>query len=221
MHLISWMNVVTRLASIERFSMERLACRESVLEHVGQVALTSYAVACELVARDPRSDVSIRECVCRALAHDLEELITGDIARPTKNSSSEASKMFTDLSRVSMNKLTEDLKPHLPNFAADVGRCHLSAKTERSGCVVALADILAVVTKVWEEVVLRSGGAMVRQAYTAERQLVAFQARLDREFDRDSESHRFLSEIVLDAVVLMKEAQKRDHYLLGTKVEEY
>lgn len=215
------MSLMSRLASLQRFSMERLSSRESVLEHVGQVALTSYAIAAELLALDPRSGVNIRECVTRALVHDLEELKTGDIARPTKHSSPEARQLFERLADASIEMLREELMPSLPNFAEDMARCHGAAKVGPSGAVVALADVLAVATKVWEETILRSSGAMIRQAHTAERQLLAFQARLDREFDRDSKAHAFLSEVVLDAIVLMREAQGRDSKWLGTKVESY
>jgi 5'-deoxynucleotidase YfbR-like HD superfamily hydrolase len=213
------MNSMSRLASLTRFSMERLSCRESVLEHLGQVALTSYALAVEVRARDPEADVSVRECVARALVHDLEELITGDVARPTKHSSSEAKKLFDDLSKKSVEILRREMS-YFPSFAADMERCHWAAKTGVDGLIVAVADVLAVATKVWEEVILRGSGAMIRQAYSAERQLVALQSRIAKE-DLAAAAKTFLLRLLDEAVLLMWKAQRQDSDLFGTKVEAY
>jgi hypothetical protein len=213
------MNSMSRLASLTRFSMERLSCRESVLEHLGQVALTSYALAMEVRARDPAADVSVRESVVRALVHDLEELITGDVARPTKHSSPEAKRMFDALAESSINVLRVEMS-YFPSFAVDMERCHWAAKVGVDGMIVAVADVLAVATKVWEEVILRGNGAMIRQAHTAEKQLIALQSRVRGETIAAS-AQSFLLRLLDDAILLMRKAQGRDCELFGTKVEAY
>lgn len=214
--LVPWMNAMSRLASLTRFSMERLSCRESVLEHLGQVALTSYALAAEAIDRG--ADLKLEDCVAKALVHDLEELITGDVARPTKHSSPQARRLFDDLSKKSVEVLREEMN-YFPTFAADMERKHKSAKLGQSGFVVAMADVLAVVTKVWEETILRGNGAMIRQAYTAQAQISSLRDRAADQFDGDA--WRFFDSILVAASELMEEARSRDLDVFGTKVERY
>ena len=219
MDLVGWMATLSRLASLSRFSMERLSSRESVMEHLGQVSLTALALATECDGREPKC-VSVASVVMRALVHDLEEAVTGDIARPTKHASPAARQLFEALTESAAGYLAKDLESSMPHFARSMYWHHQRAKKDKEGCVVALADILAVVTKVWEEVVLRGSGAMIRQAHTATRQLLEFQVRLDREFERGP-ANAFLSQVTLSALEVMRVATERDSKWYGTKVERY
>jgi 5'-deoxynucleotidase YfbR-like HD superfamily hydrolase len=198
--------------------MERLVGRESVLEHIGQVALTSYAIAIEVDAREP-GWIDVGDVVARALCHDLDEVITGDIARPTKHSSPDATALFKSLAVRSIDILADDLGESMPSFAAAMRRNHRAAKTDASGAIVGLADILAVVAKVWEETILRANGAMIRQAHTATAQLVAFRTRIDAEFAPPAAD--FLHAVVASAIELMAEAKRRDSAFYATRVEVY
>jgi 5'-deoxynucleotidase YfbR-like HD superfamily hydrolase len=218
MDLLQWIAMSSRLASLTRFSMERLVSRESVLEHIGQVALTSYAIALEVDARAPGS-VDVADVVARALCHDLDEVITGDIARPTKHSSPEAAALFQSLAVRSIEILAADLDASVPRFAARMKYNHRVAKTGPSGAIVGLADILAVVAKVWEETILRANGAMIRQAHTATAQLVAYQLRISVEFKPPAAN--FLHAVVASAIELMAEAKRRDSAFYATRVEVY
>jgi len=218
------MSMMSRLASLQRFSMERLANRESVLEHLGQVVLTSLMLASEIRNRDSKVRIDLFTVMARAAVHDTEEVITGDIARPTKYASRETQEMFRKLSASAVEDIASELssRADLPGFASVMRANHRNAKGAGiEGCVVALADILAVVTKVWEEVILRNSGAMIRQAHTARKQLVAYQKRINDEVDRDSPTHAFLSRVVVEALLIADEAICRDSRWLGTKVETY
>jgi 5'-deoxynucleotidase YfbR-like HD superfamily hydrolase len=204
--------------------MERLANRESVLEHLGQVVLTSLMLASEIRNRDLDAEIDLFVVMARAAVHDVEEVITGDVARPTKYSSRQTQEMFYKLSVSAIEDVASELsmRADLPGFASVMRSNHRNAKGPGlEGCVVALADILAVVTKVWEEVILRNSGAMIRQAHTARKQLVAYQKRINDEIDRDSPTHEFLSRVVVEALLVTDEAICRDSQWLGTKVETY
>lgn len=223
MTLTFWFSVTSRLASLQRFSMERLQCRESVLEHTGQVALTAMMLTREVQRRDPGLDVSLEEVLERALSHDLEEVVTGDIARPTKHATPDTSQMFAKISRVAMSRLVRDLEESgLSSFASCAERSHSLAKTaDPEGTIVAIADVLAVACKVWEEVILCGSGAMIRQSHTCLRQLHAIKPLLAAIFVGGSPSHEFLGRLVDEACHLMHEAASRDSKWLATRVEEY
>lgn len=216
------MSFLSRLSTLQRFSMERLSNRESVLEHLGQVTLTAYLLASEVSKRDPSVKISVEEVLKRAIVHDVEEVITGDVPRPVKHASSESREMFATLTQRSMRKIVGSLRKFFPAFAVSMEMSHFAAKGEGvCGLVVALADVLAVVTKVWEETILRGNGAMIRQAHTARRQLIGMQVRLDRELDQYSEAREFLEGVILDALQVTTEAASRDSPWLGTEVERY
>lgn len=214
-----------RLSSIDRFTMEKLFSRESVLEHVGMVALFTLALTVELNARG--ADVDQAKALARAICHDLDEIVTGDVARPTKYANRRSVLMFGELSQLAIAKVANDLvHGDLEKFSDAVREHFTLAKTnDREGAVVALADILAVVAKVRDEVVLRGNRGMVRQAHTARRQLVEYRdGRLKNTFSDHKDDHRphdFLRTMIDEAIEVMNRAIATDSPELNSDVEEY
>jgi 5'-deoxynucleotidase YfbR-like HD superfamily hydrolase len=206
------MRMISRLGSLERFSMEKLSARESVLEHVGCVALLTYAMMSELhLSHDNRA-------LEKAVIHDFEEIVTGDVARPTKAAAPE---LFDSLAAKAIGILAAEIDAiGMPVWSTTMRIDFQFAKLGQDGAVVALADMLAVVIKVWEEVILRGNKTMIRQAHTVRRQLDLFAAEpLEDNFK--GADKLFLSAIVDEARAVADEAISRDDRWLATKVEEY
>jgi len=216
--ILTLTTMVTRLASLNRFSMERLSAPDTVLEHTGAVALMSYVIGLEVCERGVILDLG---CVLeRAVVHDVDELVTGDVARPTKHASPRARQLFEELSSAAIVRVSDDLRAAgLPSAAEAVENVFPVAKSGREGAIVALADILAVVCKVWEEVILRGNMSMVRQAHSARRGLVQFERRIADEFHGDAST--FLSTVVSEAIGVCVEAIARDTEWNATKAERY
>lgn len=211
-----------RLSSIDRFTMEKLFSRESVLEHVGMVALFTLALTTELTARDAELDEA--EALSRALAHDVDEVVTGDVARPTKYASAKSIRLFAELSELAIDKVAKDLYDSgLRHFSNRLKSAFVFAKThDAEGAVVALADVLAVVAKVRDEVSLRGNRGMVRQAHTARRQLTAYRGdRIGKAFPGNSAAREFLATVVDSAVAVLNEVVALDSPDLRSEVEEY
>lgn len=218
--IVPILTLVQSLSSIDRFTMEKLHSRESVLEHVGMVALITMALATEVVGRDEKFDVyMIHDALSRALCHDVDEIITGDVARPTKYSSTKSIRMFHELSDEAIEKVKRTL--HAGGFE-HFGRAAryafgVAKYDDSAGTLVALADILAVVAKVREEVLIRGNRGMVRQAHTCLRQLQAFRERIARVYS--GESANFLRAVLESAVEIMNQAIAVD--CPDLQVEEY
>ena len=211
MKLLPLLSMMTRLSNLQRFSMERPYHPESVLEHTGFAALIAMIIAREV-------DVNLEEVIVKALIHDIDEIIVGDVPRPTKYSSPTARAMFDHLAEKGVAKIATDLRDGFPHFASNVAAKHVAAKRDRSGLVVAIVDVLAVVHTVWSEVIVRGNNAMLRQAFTAGEQLSDLRRRVAAEFS--GEDGTFLDDLIADASELMLEAQRRERPIFGTMRED-
>jgi len=70
-------DVIDAMSAITRYSQAHNNTRESVLEHTGFVAIFGAAI-CARIGHDPS------EVLKRAIVHDVDEIITGDIPTTTK-----------------------------------------------------------------------------------------------------------------------------------------
>lgn len=211
--------IVNRLSSIERFTMEKLASRETVIEHVGIVAFFTLALATEVNQRG--TEVDIADALSRALCHDLDEIITGDVARPTKYASLRATRLFHELSETAIHKISQKTMGNgFKHFGYEMQRAFLCAKAnDKAGAIVALADVLAVAAKVGDEVLTRGNRGMVRQAYTSRNQLCEMDRRIIQQFTGpDHNAMNFLRNVVDDAIKTINKACAVD---APDDVEEY
>jgi len=136
--------VAGQLASIDRYSQTRLMNPESVLEHTGFVCFCSLMIGKEL--EKAGDTVDFAELLIKATVHDLEEIVTGDIACPTKywddRITREIKRVEGEAGKQVLNEL--DSSGELYTFWE-------SSKHNKEGFIVALADKLAVVYKVNQE----------------------------------------------------------------------
>ena len=221
MNLVKFFAVAGRLASLSRFSMERLISRESVLEHTGFVAMLSWALSSEINAISTNAGgpplVHVGVCLEKALAHDMEEIITGDIARPTKYSSQEALLLFKSLSASAIRTVAESLDEQ-PHFGHTIIERNTAAKQGREGTIVAISDMLAVVYKVWDEVIVHGNKTLVRQAIVVRQQIANYRSKVTLEFS--GEPLLFLLSVLDQAEFIAREAASYEEPLLGTLVEK-
>lgn len=157
MNIVRTFSFISGLASINRFSMVRLSRPENLLEHMGMVTLICYLLRNQIA---DRLDIflNIGELLARAVVHDVDEFVTGDIARPTKYSSV--------VLRQLLEKIGDDGVDKLSLLLGDtyIAAHHDHAKEGDIGLVVKVADIMAVVYKLWDEVIMQGNMLMVRQA---------------------------------------------------------
>ena len=131
---------------MDRYSQTRLSNPESVLEHTGWVCMCSFFIGMELKSFGEEIDMGL--LMSKAVIHDVEEVIVGDIANPTKYYSSALTQQIHSLSEHAAGTLLSPFESGKQLFDLWV-----EAKYGKEGYIVALADKLAVVYKVHQEVV--------------------------------------------------------------------
>ncbi len=148
MHIENLFELQSRLASVGRFSQTRLNNPESVLEHSGCVTLTCYIFGSILI--DEGYNIDLAVLLSKAITHDTDEIVTGDIARPTKYFNDQARQMFAEIELCGMSEVCCGLE--LPKKVTEKIMVDWNcAKDGLEGLIVSIADILAVVYKVHDE----------------------------------------------------------------------
>lgn len=137
---------VRRLSHIRRYSSIQVIRPENVAEHSFYCSLIAFAIATDARLNNVRS-VNPERTAVRAMCHDLEESMTGDILRSFKYSSEELRACIEEAGRNRMRALSKDFGLAEGNVAW----AWRHAKDGDEGEIVALADLLCVVAYVREE----------------------------------------------------------------------
>lgn len=136
--------------SILRFSRSRLLYPETIMQHVGEVGLLCLYMVDhinETAGYTVFTEEETASILRRALVHDMEEIKTGDIARPAKYSSQGLSDMIKELERHSAAEVVSEYE--LPTKWLHEWSI---AKDGRGGLVVKVADALSVMLTCYREV---------------------------------------------------------------------
>jgi 5'-deoxynucleotidase YfbR-like HD superfamily hydrolase len=221
MQLLKVFHAAQGLASLARYSQTKLVVPESVLEHTGWVCLFAYLLGVELnsVARTTHA-IPMDDLLASAVVHDIEELVTGDIARTVKYHSHETQEIFKRLKADGIVRVIAEL--HLSSKStAIVLATSTNAKAGKVGALVDLADKAAVVYKLWDEIICRGNLTMVKQANNVAKFLPSLKAKLDNEMWFNAEQRLYLLVLFNELTMIVKEAACRDNHLLGTIHEDY
>lgn len=168
MNLAKTFGVLSGLSGTYRFSNAKLVHRESVLEHLGAVTLTCFLIITEMEEIDDDLMTEGKDILSKAIVHDVEELLMGDIPRTTKYASDASRQAFRQMEVEALAQIVDNLELESPALMD----YHKNAKREISGLIVKIADTLAVVYKVHEEAIERGNKAMRGRATTIEGQLL-------------------------------------------------
>lgn len=140
-------SLVSGLSGVTRFSMLKMCHRENVLEHTGMMACFAFALGTRLNQIEGfQFDLAL--LLQKAIVHDWDETVTGDIARPTK--------YFSTALRIELRALEAE---GIANIATSLGLMDLpniygDAKEGPEGSLVALCDIACAIHRCWEEVLV-------------------------------------------------------------------
>jgi len=143
---------LARLRYVKRYSTIRVTLPESTSEHSYFTAIYCLILASYLDPEEVRFNRS--DLLTRALLHDVEESVTGDLPRPFKHSDAELILQVERLGRKSIleifQKIFESKGPGLPDLYA-TRWCHAKDGT-CEGRLLAFADFLSVLSFVAQEV---------------------------------------------------------------------
>lgn len=143
---------VSRMSHVTRYSSFPVHRRENVAEHSWWVCFISYLISEDLNcswAADPDDDRKINTGVLlsRALVHDLDESLSGDLIRSFKYSDPDLREAVRLAAERNMKELTSKMSP----VGAGVLDDWRSAKKDPEGDIVAFADMVSVVLYCREE----------------------------------------------------------------------
>lgn len=150
---------IQQMSAITRYSKDSLVTKESVLEHTGWVCFFSYVLARKLLWANVINDIDWGDLYRKSVAHDIDEILTGDVPRVTKYSSPHMASLFKDLEAGSVKRIGRMLQVNDEELYAD---WEFSKDQTLEGNLVAMADVLAVVYKCWQEVELFGNTSVVR-----------------------------------------------------------
>lgn len=145
--------------SVFRFSRNRLIFPENLVSHIGMVTiLGTYimdAINDDWVSDNPDaryldpmfSDHDYGDFLKFAVVHDMDEIVTGDIARPTKYANGVVLRSLKSLEEQSVERIVKDY--NLPE-GWDY-RWHV-AKEGKAGYVLKVSDFLCVIATCYREI---------------------------------------------------------------------
>jgi len=153
MNLKTGFDILMKMSSLQRYSQTYLIKPESVLEHTGFVVLLSNMIGLKLIEQGYAVDIGL--LLSKAAVHDMDEIITGDIPRPTKYYNRGIREAIQEIENANMRLISKhlDLGDVIYNHWAE-------AKDNDEGFIVAISDTLAVVYKSWQEVQMYGNKAM-------------------------------------------------------------
>lgn len=176
---------VSTLAGVQRFSLLKQVHKENCLEHTGMVAIFAFVIAKRILDRETHygematSTLSLAEVLSKAIVHDWDETVTGDVVRPTKYFSKVLREEMRLAEVAGVQKIEAALSvPYLSTL-------HSEAKDGPAGYIVAFADLLAAVQHIWEEVLVSHNHHMAPAAHNTRKVFAALNA------DRPAATHSY------------------------------
>lgn len=132
---------------IYRYSGTKLVEPESLAIHIYETMMLGYMIIDNILAVEPSELLDKQFYLEKALHHDMEESLTGDVARPLKYHNSSV--------RRELNKVASEVAKSLyENYFCDPETFNLwdEAKDGNEGLILKIADMLTVVNKAIKEV---------------------------------------------------------------------
>ena len=223
MNLIKNLAMTSALSSMNRYAQTSLCRPESVLEHMGHVCMFALIIGNEInrivsdehEAREPIIDIAV--LMSKATCHDLDEIVTGEVPRTTKYFDEQTRDMFRKIALDGIVRVINELGyNHENGVGFEIFRSWLNAKQGREGCIVVLADLNAVIYKIWDEVLLRHNHTMVTHAIKIQEQLRLATSIVKTNFESYPSAHRSLEELIQEMTSIAMEAATYDRPIYGT-----
>ena len=167
MDLLKSFELMDKSRSIRRYSRDFVFRQESVLEHTGWVALWSYLLAKNLEREVGRDCVDYGKLLSRAVVHDIDEVVTGDVPRTTKYSGPRVYNAMKELAERAVTDVAIEQKIDTLSETWMGSKDHDTLE----GLIVSIADSAAVIYMCWVEIELLGNKSFQRVAKEAEQSI--------------------------------------------------
>lgn len=194
--LLEIFDINYKMSALTRYSQTHLVKEESVLEHTGFVCSMAYYIGMVLVKENVPLNIGV--LLSKAVVHDMDEIITGDIPRPTKYYNEGVRGALQEIEDANMLKISAEVE--LESIFYDWKK----AKDGKEGLIVAICDSLAVVYKVYYEVIMFGNMTIADHADGIYPHIM----KNIREFESMAGSSQFLHSLAEDARIMCLAIQK-------------
>lgn len=201
MSLINFLKTVDKLACVQRFSQCYLSKPESVLEHTGQISLLSFYIAQIINKADPKNNINIGLLLSKAIIHDFDEIITGDIANPIKYDNQKLTRLIKEMEDKNINKIQTKLEIDW------LYKIWKESKSGPEGSIIALSDIICALAKFHCEICERSNFTM--KSYISDRIMIAIAKKIEVVKLHYSNCDDLLTNIYIDCANLFNEIMEK------------
>lgn len=211
MNVVKVFSISQSMSSINRYSQINLLHSESVLEHTGFVCLFTYLV-CSEINFSCKKKIDTGLALMKATFHDVDEVVTGDIPRPTKYFSAESRAIFDKIASQGIKQIISELEI---KHSSEIENLWKKSKEDDEGRIVALADLAAVVYKIWEEVILLGNKKLVLQGKQVFGYIEDFTEFLNGQ-EIDSHHRMIIGEIIIQLLDIASEISDMKDPMIGT-----
>jgi 5'-deoxynucleotidase YfbR-like HD superfamily hydrolase len=143
--LEKYFDLIVSTATVTRYSMKKLVRDESVMEHIGVVALMAMFIARDCIKAGYQVDME--NLLTAALVHDLEESVIGDVPTTTKYANQQIAFELNHLSRLTIRTIMLEID-HPVLVSIWENQKNISIE----GRILKLCDLFSVIMKLREEV---------------------------------------------------------------------
>ena len=150
----------------------------------------------------------------RATFHDVDEVVTGDIPRPTKYFSKESEKIFNEIAEQGIGQIIEELD--IGGIGLKIKANWESAKDGPEGSIVAIADLAAVVYKIWEEVVLLGNKKLILQGKQVSGYIDEFSESLNDNCSLSFSQKILCKNVISQLLEILLEVKESEDPMAGT-----
>lgn len=195
MNLIS--SPLMNLDHTYRYSGTKLVEAESLSQHIIETIMLGLKIVDKVNHIAGYDLLNPSEYVMKAVYHDLEEVITGDIPRPLK--------YYNEFTRDSLKNVADEIAARFFSDQFYEGHKHYmiwdQSKSGFEGFILKIVDMLVVANKVVKEVSLLHNYYMLRVAHEVSQYLRELSLNIN--YFAEPEINEYLRIIVEDAVISM------------------
>ena len=189
-----------KTSGVIRYSGLLQAREETLSEHILDVMNISYLMSREVERLGTEVDLGL--LLPRALVHDCDEVLIGDIPRLTKYSSDSLYSELDNLASITANSMSMDIDG--TTYTYDLWA---NAKVDDvEGTIIRMADMLSVANKVINEVVYGANIRFIKVAY----ELSQYVDQIAKTYSTEiftPEANAYLSALLVSVVDLMTQVQ--------------
>lgn len=185
----------------KRYSGTKLVEEETLSQHIVDTIMMGLKIIDHINWISEETVLDIKKYIMKAVYHDLEESITGDIPRPLKYYNEATQQSLKDVADIVAKNFFER---EFDYYTIDAYSTWETAKDGREGYILKLVDTLVVANKVVKEVTLLNNLYMLRVAHEVSTYLTDQHHALESKSPFESRVTEYLLEIVLGAIHSMR-----------------